>query len=108
MLHVEQIMRNAGWFDKSPNGPADVGDLTPVIPGQLQSGKDWTAVVQHKRQELIDERHVNIPVNIGDIDMAGNNQESSAEVKIVDDAYLTAKFKAKVENIKTIQYLISH
>ena len=40
--------------------------------------------------------------------MAGNNQESSAEVKIVDDAYLTAKFKAKVENIKTIQYLISH
>ena len=48
MLHVEQIMQDAGWFDKSPNGPADVGDLTPVVPDELQSGKDWTAVVQHK------------------------------------------------------------
>jgi hypothetical protein len=48
MLHVEQIMQDAGWFDKSPNGPADVGDLTLVVPDELQSGKDWTAVVQHK------------------------------------------------------------
>jgi hypothetical protein len=48
MLHIEQIMWGAEWFDKNPNGPADVGDLTPVIQTQLQSGKDWTAVVQHK------------------------------------------------------------
>ena len=26
MSHVEQIMQDAGWFEKSPNGPADVGD----------------------------------------------------------------------------------
>ena len=61
MLHVEQIMRDAGWFDKSPNGPADVGDLTPMVPDQLQSGKDWSAAVQHKWQELINERCKNIP-----------------------------------------------
>ena len=48
MLPVEQIMQDVGWFDKSPKGPADVGDLTPVVPDELQSGKDWTAVVQHK------------------------------------------------------------
>ena len=48
MLHVEQTMQDAGWFDKSPNGLADVGDLTLVIPTQLQSAKDWSAVVQHK------------------------------------------------------------
>ena len=48
MSHVEQIMWDAGWFDKSPNGPAQVGDLTPIIPTQLLSGKDWTAVIQHK------------------------------------------------------------
>ena len=48
MLHVEKIMQEAGWFKKSPNGPADVGDLTPMVPDVLQSGKDWTAVVQHK------------------------------------------------------------
>ena len=55
-LHVEQIMQDAGWFEKSLNGPADVGDLTTVVPDVLQSGKYWTAVVQHKRQELIDKR----------------------------------------------------
>ena len=102
MLHVEQIMRNAGWFDKSTNGPADVGDLTPVVPDQLQSGKDWRAVVQQKRQEIIDKRCQNIPENIDDIDKTGYDQEPSAEVKIVDKAYLTAKFKAKVEKEQNI------
>ena len=102
MLHVEQIIPNVGWFDKSPNGPADVGDLTPVVPDQLQSGKDWTAVVQQKRQEIIDKRCQNIPENIDDIDKTGYNQEPSADVKIVDKAYLTAIFKAKVEKKQNI------
>ena len=30
LLHVEQIMQDAGWYDISPNGPADVSDLTPM------------------------------------------------------------------------------
>src|ERR1700683_1147298 len=106
MLHVEQIMQDAGWFDKSPNGPANVGDLTPVVPVQLQSGKDWTAVVQHKWQELIDERCTNFPGNIDNIDKTGNDQESLTGVKIVDKAYLTAKFKAKVENEQNIKYCV--
>jgi hypothetical protein len=49
MLHVEQTIQDAGWFDKSPNRSADVGDLTPVVPTQLQSGKYWIAIVQNKR-----------------------------------------------------------
>src|SRR6202051_2240264 len=102
MLHVEQIMQDVGWFDKSPNGPADVGDLTPVVPDELQSGKDWTAVVQHKRQELIDQRCRNIPGKFDDVDKTNYDQESSTEVKIVDKAYLTAKFKAKVETEQNI------
>ena len=102
MLHVEEIMRNAGWFDESPNGPADVGDLTPVIPAQFQSGKDWAALVQHKRQELIDERCTNIPEDINNIDKTESNEESLAEVKIVDKTYLTEKFKAKVNKEQNI------
>jgi hypothetical protein len=102
MLHIEQIMQEAGWFNESPNGPAEVGDLTPVLPAQLQSGKDWTAIVQCKRQELIDERCKNIPDNIDDINKTGYDQEYLAEVKIVDKAYLTAKFKAKVEKEQNI------
>jgi hypothetical protein len=102
MSHVEQIMRDAGWFDKSPNGLADVGGLTPVIPTQLLSGKDWSAVVQNKRQELIDERCKNISENIGDIDKTSHDQESSAEAKIANKSYLTAKFKAKVEKEQNV------
>src|ERR1700692_1029594 len=44
----------------------------------------------------------NIPENIDDTDKTGYDQESSAEVKIVDKAYLTAKFKAKVEKEQNI------
>jgi hypothetical protein len=102
MLHVEQTMQDAGWFDKSPNGLADVSDLTSVVPTQLQSGKDWTAIVQCKWQELIYERCKNIPDNINDINKTGNDPESLAEVKIVDKTYLTAKFKAKVEKKQNI------
>src|ERR1700683_38535 len=102
MLHVEQIMQEAGWFNESPNGPAEVSDLSPVLPTQFQSGKDWTAIVQHKWQELIDERCKNIPDNIDDINKTGYDQESLAEVKIVDKTYLTAKFKAKVEKEQNI------
>jgi hypothetical protein len=79
---MEQIIQDAGWFDKNPNGPADVGDLTPVVPDQLQSGKDWTAVVECKLEELIDERCKNIPQNIDDINNKGYDEEPLAEVKI--------------------------
>jgi len=47
-------MQDAGWFEKSPNGSADFGDLTPVVPTPAQSGKDGL-LVQNKWQELIDE-----------------------------------------------------
>src|ERR1700683_4475835 len=56
----------------------------------------------YKWQELIDERCKNIPDNIDDINKTGYDQESLAEVKIVDKTYLTAKFKAKVEKEQNI------
>ena len=59
MLHIEQTMLDAGWFDKSPNGQPNAGNLTPVVPTQLQSGRDWIVIVQRK-QELINERCKNI------------------------------------------------
>ena len=67
------------------------------MPDQVQSGKDWTYVVQRKRQEVIDEKCKNIPANINDTDKLVYDQESFAEVKIVDKAYLTRRFKAEVE-----------
>ena len=43
-----------------------------------------------------------MPDNIDDINKTGYNQESLAEVKIVDKTYLTAKFKAMVEKDQNI------
>ena len=50
MAKVEEIMCTVGWFNPSPYGPADVGDLTPVVPTQVLSGSGWKAAVQNKRQ----------------------------------------------------------
>ena len=72
------------------------------MPDQLQSGKDWTAIVQQRWQELINERCKNIPGNIDDINNTGYDEEPLAKVKIIDKAYLTAKFKARVEKEQNI------
>jgi hypothetical protein len=72
------------------------------VPDQLQSGKDWTAIVQQRWQELINERCKNIPGNIDDINNTGYDEEPLAKVKIIDKAYLTAKFKARVEKEQNI------
>ena len=48
MTKVEEIMHTAGWFDASPDGPANVGDLTPIVPTQILSGSEWKAAVQNK------------------------------------------------------------
>jgi len=48
MLQVENLLHTAGWFNKSPNGPVDFGDLTPLVSTHLQSGKYWKVVVEKK------------------------------------------------------------
>jgi len=52
-----------------------------VVPTQLQSGKDWTAIVQNSGQELIDERCKNIPDHIDDINKTGYDQKSLQKSK---------------------------
>jgi len=80
MLHVEQTMQDL-MVVKSPNGSADVGDLTPVVPTQLQSGKDGLLLFQNKRQELIDERCNNIPDHMTTINKTGYDQNFSRSSK---------------------------
>jgi hypothetical protein len=89
MAKVEQIMHTAGWFDVSPNGPADVGDLTPVVPAYVQSGSDWKAAVQNKRQEVLEERHKNLPTHRDESVTLHRHKNATNHVKIVDKAYLS-------------------
>ena len=103
MEKVEEIMHTAGWFDASPDGPADVGDVIPVVPTQILSGSEWKAVVQSKRQEVLDERQKNLPVQREDFKTSNQHGKSANDVKIIDKVYLSKKFKAETV---TEQYFI--
>jgi len=90
---AERIMHAAGWFDKSPNGVADVGDLTPVVPSYILSGKDWKNIVLKKKQLKLDERHKHMNNTVCSSHNSKIIQSSNEEVKIVDKTYLTRDFK---------------
>jgi hypothetical protein len=97
MAKVEEIMHTAGWFDDSPDGPAEVGDLTPIIPTKIQSGNEWKTVVQNKRQEVLEERSKNLPAYRDEFQSSHTFQKSTEDVRIVDKAFLSSKFQAKIE-----------
>jgi len=97
MLQVENLMHTAGWFNECPDGPVDFGNLTPLIPTHLQSGKDWKVVVQKMRQELLDERSKNIYEHCNEPNSKTQYQKLHREVKIIDKSYLTQKFSADTE-----------
>jgi hypothetical protein len=97
MLQVEDLMHTAGWFNESPDGPVDFGNLTPLVPTNLQSGKDWKVVVQKMWQELLDERRKNIYEHSNEPNRKTHYHELHGEVKIVDKSYLTKRFKADSE-----------
>jgi hypothetical protein len=98
MDRVEEIMRTSGWFNESPDGPPDFGDLNPIVPSHILPGKEWAAKVQQQKQDLIAERSKNLPTNRDIIHGTNSEGVKSAqnygEVKIVDKSYLSQDFKA--------------
>jgi hypothetical protein len=90
MAKVEEIMHVSGWFDESPDGPPDFGDLNPIIPDCTIPGKEWETVVQNKKQEVLNERSKNLPTRKND----PVSVQHLDEVKVVDKSYLNKNFKA--------------
>jgi hypothetical protein len=90
MAKVEEIMHTSGWFDKSPDGLPEVGDLKPITPSCIRPGKEWETIVQNQKQEVLAERSKNLPSRK---DGPAPVQHSD-EVKIVDKSYLNKTFKA--------------
>ena len=45
---MHDIMRASGWFDKSPDGPPEHGDLTPIQPEINLTEKEWSNEVKAK------------------------------------------------------------
>ena len=97
MLQVESLLHTAGCFNESPDGLVDFGDLTPLVPTYLQSGKDWKVVVEKKRQELLNERSKYIYEHCNEPNSKAQHQKSLGDVKVVDKSYVTKSFKAGIE-----------
>src|SRR5215471_18389348 len=93
MREMENIVRNAGWLDKSPDGLPCMGNLTPVIPDVFKDGMSWRKDVLEKRKEVQEKKQVHVPDTV-DNDKDGKTFTSYDEVKIVDMSYLSKDFKA--------------
>jgi hypothetical protein len=100
MREMEEILRNAGWMDSSPNGNPDVGDLQPVQPAELRSGQKWKAEVQKTRQEVLDKRRQHMP-NPTKRYSNFHKDPLAGDVKIVDKAYLNKLFCAVNKETQT-------
>jgi hypothetical protein len=102
MMKVEKMMHAAGWFDESPNGPANMGDLTPITPIHILPGKEWKTIVAKKKQEVIDARRKNIPSENTQSHNEHSDNHKLNDVKIVDKSYLKHNFKASNQNDQTL------
>ena len=45
---MHNIMKNSGWFDESPDGPPEYGDLNPIQPEINHTDKEWSNEVKAK------------------------------------------------------------
>ena len=60
MRHVEQIVANAGWLDKSPDG-IDKIDPEGIMPAVDNSGSQWSSLIQRIRKMIVADRSKNLP-----------------------------------------------
>ena len=56
MEPMENIMKASGWFDKSPDGLPDLGNLDRVEPSVHLGSKEWEYKINEKRQQLLQGR----------------------------------------------------
>ncbi|KAF9455717.1 hypothetical protein BDZ94DRAFT_1293114 [Collybia nuda] len=78
-------VKEAGWLDESPNG-IDLVNKVPLHPEIIQSGAKWKAAVLAERNRHLPEKKA-----FGNQALDPNQNN----VKIVDQSYLTKKFKLK-------------
>ena len=89
MANVDDILHMAGWFDDSPDGPPDVGNLMPIVPDIIMPGKEWVNVVQTQKKVVLDERSKSLAFKKHKTLSIQPNK-----VEIVDKSYLNKTFIA--------------
>jgi hypothetical protein len=93
MKIMEDVLINAGWLDKSPDGLLDLGDLQPIQPSVSQNGSKWKAEVQKKKQNIIDEKSQHMSKTTKS-KHSYTRDPLANDVQIVDKSYLSKKFRA--------------
>jgi hypothetical protein len=100
MIEAESIIQESGWLDTSPDG-INTTVQRNVQPDIIQSGKQWKATVQKKRQEVIEKRKEHMPKTSYQTDKMDATSTEFNQVKVVDWSYLSKAFKAEHAIVQT-------
>lgn len=97
MKTMRNMMAVAGWFDDSPDGLPDYGDLIPLEPAASFTGKEWERKVAEKKEEVMSSRMKDAfsggPEHATE-EKGRSFPEVTDDVKIVDKRYLEKSFKS--------------
>ena len=60
---IKNIMKSAGWFDKSPDGLPDYSDQQRIKTSALLCSKEWEEQIREKKEQTLQEHISNIHTN---------------------------------------------
>ena len=98
MMEMDNIVKNCGWMNESIDGVPEY-DTNAIQPERMQGAAKQDAVVQAKKQEVLEERKHHMSTN----PMSEKNpkgERSDDNVKIVDKSYLEKRFIHPVSGIQ--------
>src|SRR6266849_2032754 len=91
---MHNIMKTSGWFDESPDGLPEYGDLNPIQPEINRTDKEWSNEVRAKREQLLQNKLNNITSDKENPFVNSKpGSDTHNEVKIIDKSYLQQNFK---------------
>jgi hypothetical protein len=93
MQEVENIMRNAGWLDKSPDGLPDVEVKVPIIPNINRDGSYWRKEVLARKKEVLANKNQHAPLQTNEDDK-NKDYNGYDKVEIVNMSFFNKSFKA--------------
>ena len=90
MAEIENIIHNAGWLDKSPNGILPITKVD-FQPDNCISAAQWNGIVTKAKEGVLQNRGKHIPTNEDGIPVAYYNYN---EVVVADASYINKRFHA--------------
>jgi len=95
MQAIENVVRNAGWLNESPDGVISVNKK--ALESQInQPANKWKTAVQDKRQELLAERAQNIPATkVNNAHHGSFPYSNENDIMIIDQSYFEFNFRSQ-------------